>query len=172
MAVVFGLILEVIFAALFHDPPEAFLSRWGPVIADVVVALGVAGEVFLGRRARIESEELSRRAEEKLGIAMKRAAEADARAAEARERTAEIERFTAWRRVPVEQARQIADNIRGRAASLDVLIEYQIGDPEAFAYNNEIAMIFLMVGVTRIRHSPNSYPLNSTFVTGHIPLSA
>jgi hypothetical protein len=47
-AVVFGLVLEVIFAAAFHEPPETFLSHWGPVIADVIVASGVAGEVWAG----------------------------------------------------------------------------------------------------------------------------
>jgi hypothetical protein len=53
-AVVFGLALEVIFAAAFHEPPETTLSHWGPVAADAMVALGVAGEVLFGRKARIK----------------------------------------------------------------------------------------------------------------------
>jgi hypothetical protein len=75
-AVIFGLVLEVIFAAAFHEPPETLLNHWGPVAADAIVALGVAAEVLFGRKSRIDSEELTRRSEERLAEATVRAAEA------------------------------------------------------------------------------------------------
>src|SRR4051794_5991945 len=110
-AVVFGLVLDVILASAFHAPPETFVSHWGPVAAGAIVALGVAGEVWFGRKSRIDSEELTRRSEERLAKAINSAAQANERtailekeAAEARERTAEIERITQWRRVSSKQA--------------------------------------------------------------------
>src|SRR6266403_3154866 len=74
--VIFGLVLEVVFAAGLHEPPETVLSHWGPVVADALVALGVAGEVLFGRKSRIDSEELTRRSEERLAEANTRAADA------------------------------------------------------------------------------------------------
>src|SRR2546425_932936 len=120
-AVVFGLVLEVVFAAAFHGPPETFLSHWGPVGADIIVALGVAGEVWFGRKSRIDSEELTRRSEERLAEANRSAAAAHERAAglekeaaDARARTAEIERLTAWRHITSTQHDQIVDALRDK----------------------------------------------------------
>ena len=79
-AVVFGLVLEVGFAAAFHAPPETMLSHWGPVVADASVALGVAGEVLFGRKARTASEELTRRSEERVAEAQLRLEELQKRA--------------------------------------------------------------------------------------------
>jgi hypothetical protein len=73
LAVVSGLALEVIFAAAFHEPPETLVSHWGPVVSDTLVALGVAGEVLFSHKARNNSEELTRRSEERLSDALARA---------------------------------------------------------------------------------------------------
>jgi hypothetical protein len=153
-AVVFGLILEVIFVAAFHEPPETIVSHWGPVAADAIVALGVAGEVFFGRKSRIDSEELTRRSEE-------RAARLEKEAAEAHERTAEIERLTGFRRVSYEQLQKIRSVIRPLAGTLNLLIEYQYGDTEAFVYARDLSVTFR--GIATIRLGPNSFLDTSAF---------
>jgi hypothetical protein len=100
--VVIGVALEFVFAGWFEGPPETALNHWGPACSDALVAAGVAGEVLFGRKARLASEELTRRSEVRLAEAIERAAKAELQAAEARERTAEIEKLTAWRRLSSE----------------------------------------------------------------------
>lgn len=50
----------------------------------------------------------------------------------------------------------IVDAIRGKAAEIDLLVECEYGDPEAFTYAREIAWLFQMAGVTKIRAGANS----------------
>ena len=117
-----------------------------------------AETVRLSAEAETARSEIAKAAAD-VAAANERTAVLAKEAAEARERTAEIEKLTAWRRVNPEQNRQIADAIRDKVASLDILIEFQMGDPEAFSYGREIAKIFVDAGVDpkKIRGKTNVY---------------
>jgi hypothetical protein len=81
-AVVFGLAIEVVLTAAFRHG-ESIIEGWGPVFADMLIALGVAAEILFARKARSKAESLQRRSDEKI-------AELNARAAEAERDTARI----------------------------------------------------------------------------------
>ena len=68
VAVVTGLLLEVGLAA-WHPAYESTLSRWGSVVADCFVALGVFGEFLFSMRAKHRQHELDRRSNERLAAA-------------------------------------------------------------------------------------------------------
>jgi hypothetical protein len=161
--VVFSVIAELVIA--FIEPPyDIFLKLSAPT--DAAVAIGIVGEVLFGMwDGRIQTE-LRKRSNDKLGVAVKSASEANERAAklekeaaDARGRVAEIERLHGWRRISAEQGVQIADAIRGQAEIIDVLIEHERGDREAYSYASELAGVFANAGVRpeNIRGTPNSY---------------
>jgi hypothetical protein len=150
--VIFGLVLEVILAAAFHSPPETFVSHWGPVVASAIVALGVTGEVWFGRKSRIDSEELTRRSEDRLAKAIISAAQANEKAAalgkeaaEARERTAEIERLTMPRRISSTQIEKASTALRGNMPD-NIWISYHQFDIEATIYALELFRLFVKSG--------------------------
>src|SRR3954452_8959039 len=134
-SVVFGLFIEVVLAIWFHDS-ETPVGRWGVVVADTIVALGVAGEVFFGRKARLDSEELTRRSEARLANAVARSGEASVRAAEAEVQSAaaqlEAEKLRAAlaaRRLTKEQFEVISSKLAGRMIPL--VLRVAPGDSEA-----------------------------------------
>jgi hypothetical protein len=132
--------------------------------------LGVACEVGFAARARSKTEALKLLSDTKVSEAktsaaqaIERAAKLEKEAAEARERTAEIEKLTAWRRIRPEQYRQIVEGIRGSAPSLDVLIQHELSDPEAFSYAREIALMLMDAGVEKVRFGSNSFLSSAVF---------
>ena len=150
--VVFGLVLDVILASAFHASPETFVSHWGAVAAGAIVALGVAGEVWFGRKSRTDSEELIRRSEERLanaissvGQANERAAALEKEAAEARERTAELERLTMPRRISSDQLEKASTALRGKTPDR-IWISYHQFDIEATIYALQLFRLFLKSG--------------------------
>lgn len=156
-AVVFGLLIEVVLTAAFRHG-ESFTEAWGPVLADILVALGVAAEILFARKARLQAETLQRKSEEKVAAANERAATAIREAEEARERTAQVEKLTAWRRLSEEQSRQIADAIRGEMKpETNIHIEWERGDPEAFSYAFDLHKIFKEAGVAAVSGGGNSW---------------
>ena len=159
--VIAGVFLEVVLAAL---NPEAWRIKIWPVIANALVVIGVYGEIYFSGKVSKSEEKLQRISEEKIAEAnllaanaLERAASLEKEAAEVRARTAEIEKLTAWRHVSSEQRKQVADGIRNKAPSIDVLIEYERGDPEAYSYASEVARIFVDSGCEKIRYGPNSF---------------
>jgi hypothetical protein len=129
--------------------------------------------------SRIQTE-LRNRSNKRVEEAISRAAKLEKEAADARGRVADIERITAWRHISEEQRVEIAVSIEHMAGDIDLLIEYEMSNGEAFTYAREIAGIFVSAGVSKIRHSPNSYigtgffgvsisatfpPINLSFVT-------
>lgn len=159
--VIGGVFLEVILAAL---NPDAWRIKIWPVFANALVVIGVYGEIYFSGKVSKSEEKLQRIAEEKIAEAnllaanaLERAATLEKEAAEVRARTAEIEKLTAWRHVSPEQRKQVADAIRAKASSVDVLIEYERGDPEAYSYASELARIFVDSGCEKIRYGPNSF---------------
>lgn len=119
-AVFAGLILEVILALVkslgFESSFEATLrirwaavENWGAVVADSLIALGVAGEVLFSRKARIGSDELTRRSDEKVAEANARAAEANRLASTA---ALELAKFRAARNLSKEPAARVTEAMR------------------------------------------------------------
>jgi hypothetical protein len=76
IAVVFGLVVEVVLTATYRHG-ESIIEAWGPVVADILIALGVAAEILFARKARSKSETLQLRSAEKVAEANARATAAD-----------------------------------------------------------------------------------------------
>lgn len=155
IAVVVGLVIEVVLAYR-HAPPDSFGGIWGSVIADSLVALGVAAEILFSRLGAARQRELQRRSEIVVAEANERAQQAIKDAAEARERAAKIEQLTAWRNVPKEKRGDLVTFLRQVDVSILLLVEYQNGDTEAFSYAREIADVFKEAGI-EVRGGANSY---------------
>lgn len=157
------LLLEAFVSLVFsegHSAPELAAI----VLTELAVALAVVGEVIYAHRADAARKELEQLSDEKVAganrdaaMALERAAILEKEAALMRERTAEIERLTAWRRVLPEQCQIIADALRDKSVILDVLIEYERGDPESFYYARDVMRIFFESGVQTVRCNPNSF---------------
>lgn len=78
--VVAAVVAELVIAGV-HPSYDSQLNKWGTVLADVAIALGIVGEVIFGRLdARIQTE-LRRRSNEQLTSATQAAGEANERAA-------------------------------------------------------------------------------------------
>lgn len=119
------------------------------------MALGVGGEIQFSRMGSRREKELAHRLKASLAEADKAAREAEARAEEARKRTAEIEQLTAFRRISHAQLEKIRTSLQGLKGCLDLLIEYQRDDTEAFVYARDLAAAFW--DVAKVRVSPNSF---------------
>jgi hypothetical protein len=139
VAVVFGLVVEVALTAAYRH--GSIIEAWGPVFADALIALGVAAEILFARKARSKAEVLQRRSDDRVAEAKMTAAQAHERAAvlekeaaDARERTAVIEKLTAWRRITPEQYSSIIRAIRETAPEIDLLVECEYSNAEAFMY--------------------------------------
>jgi hypothetical protein len=96
--VVAGLVIEVCLAVAFQEHKD-WIENWGPAIADILVALGVYGEIHFSGKVSAADEELRREADEKVS-------EANEHAAEATERAAALEREAAHARVEQEKLRK------------------------------------------------------------------
>jgi hypothetical protein len=59
------------------------------------------------------------------------------------------------------QLEKVRESLRGLIGQIDLLIEYQSGDVEAFVYARDINVTF--IGIANIRSVPNSYPLTPAF---------
>lgn len=140
--VILGLSIEVL-EALFYLQTCPFFERWGAVIADVPVAVGVFGEIYFSAKGGARQSQLQHRSKDRLR--------------EATERTAEIQKLTEWRHITPEQFKQISDAIADKASTLDVLIEYERGDPEAYSYAREITQIFQRIKPSKIRFTSNQW---------------
>jgi hypothetical protein len=160
------------------------------ILANGLIIAGVWGELRFAKRAREADDGRVAEANKAAAEAGERAAKLEKEAADARGRVADIEWLTAWRRVTQEQRERIAISLRNMASEIDLLVEYERSDSEAFSYGREIIAIFEAAGVTKIRAIPNSYlvdpvfgvhiagapPINTgliadTFNTAHVPVS-
>jgi len=167
IAVVIGLIIEIVLAYR-HAPSESVEGIWGPVVADSLVAIGVAAEILFSRMGSVRQREIQKRSDTAVADANERAQQAGKDAAEARERAAKIEQLNAWRRVPKEKRAELVAFLKEMDVLVRLLIEYQNGDSEAFAYASEIANVFKEAGI-EVRGGPNSYigiPVFGLHITG------
>ena len=140
----------VLEAVLWISPLCPFLFKVGNFFADAAVGLGIYGEMLFGH---VVGDILKIR----LTDAVKRAGNLEKEAADARERVAQIEQVTSWRHVSPEQKDEIVTALRGSMQDVNLLIEYQNGDPEAWSYAFEIASLFTEVGIAAIRRIANSH---------------
>lgn len=159
--IVVGLAGELVLVALSNRP---LWEKFAQAVADLFIIGGVGGELYWERKARVAGNSIQADAKTAVAEAKAESDNATARAAEANARAAnaelEAERLReqfGGRHITGEQARKIADAIRGKAASLDVLIEFQLSDPEAFSYGVEISTIFKLAGVEKRRVIGNAY---------------
>lgn len=155
IAVFVGLVIEVLLTYR-RATPDSFEGIWGSVIADSIVALGVAGELLFSKMGSARQRELQRRSDIAVAEANERAQQAIREAADTRERSAKIEQLTAWRHVPKDTRAELVAFLRQIDVSILLLVEYQNGDPEAFAYASEIANVFKEAGI-QVRGGANSY---------------
>jgi hypothetical protein len=140
IAVIIGLVIEVALAAC-HPPFDSFAGIWGAVIADSLVALGVAGEVLFSRMGSARQRELQRRSDEKVAEAEARASEANQRAQEA---ILELAKFRAPRILTGRQIRQIAEKLK-QFSGTEYDVALQSNDPEFRGLLWFIETIFLSV---------------------------
>lgn len=151
--ILLGILAEAIAELLRHsDHSHLILS----MIGNGLVGIGLIHELQATRVTIIDTREDNAESERKV-------AEANKAAAEARERTATIEALTAWRHISEEQYTPIVDTIRSKSQEIDLLVEYERGDPESFGYAREIAWLFQSAGVTRIRADANQYLVPGIF---------
>jgi hypothetical protein len=157
-----GLVMEVGLAYWLGEN-RPWTERWLPVVADVLVALGVIVEIQFGRKATNAREEERMDAKQRLAAANQLAKEATLQAARARERAAKIERTTAWRRVSPQLRGKLLTAVGDAASSLVIKIEHQTGDPEAHCFANDIGKALADAGVRNISLGPNEYPHHSYY---------
>lgn len=142
-AIFAGLVIEGALAFV-HPPYASMWARWGSFSCDILVALGVFGELLLGERIRQRDHELGRRSNERVAAANERAAAAE-------EKTAQLERITAWRRLDSEQVQKLVSALRGLKTSLTVVIENEYNDPEAVTFGTHIFHAFKAAGILATR---------------------
>ena len=75
-AVVAGLVIEVCLAIAYREH-KTWIENWAPVIGDILVALGVYGEIHFAGIVKKAEDELRRISEEKVAAANERAANAE-----------------------------------------------------------------------------------------------
>jgi hypothetical protein len=96
-----GLIGECVIA-YDHAPYDSFEERWGSVIINIVVAVGVWGEVVTGIFAHLADAELTRRSNAQLAEANRKLSEALDRAAMAEKELALVKKGFGHRRLEIE----------------------------------------------------------------------
>ena len=142
--VILGLFVEVVLAVEFSHG-ETFLEIWSPVVADILVALGVFGEIFFARKAKSISEKLQRESDDRVAKATERAADANKLADEARLETERLKAQFAWRLIsPIQEQilRHSLEKLKG--SSVHILVFMQ--DAEANNFALDIRSIFKLSG--------------------------
>ena len=124
--VIFGVILEVIIAVA--NPPYGIgPQRWGSLIADIMIALGVGGEVFFGAIDSRCQSELRRRSNERLGDALTQAGAAHERAATLDLEAAQLRQQLAPRELSREQYETLLTlKNKSRSRGCDVIYGFRI----------------------------------------------
>jgi hypothetical protein len=144
-AVVFGLVIEVVLAATYPHG-KSIIEEWGPVVADALVALGVAAEILFAAKARSKAEALQRLSDEKVSEANARAAEANQKAQEA---ILELAELRAPRALTPEQRGRIVDKLKPFSGT-----EYDIAvnsiDPEVLNFVFIVELILSTAGLTEL----------------------
>ena len=121
IVVVAGLLVEVAIA-IVHPAYDSHTGRVVPVIADFMVALGVAGEVIFAMLGGRRGAELRRRSNDELATALDRLAKAEVRAAEVDLARAELETKLLPRMLNQDQWDFIQE-LRGKFSEIAIAFE-------------------------------------------------
>jgi hypothetical protein len=141
VAVVLGLLAEVWLAFKFAKGVSV-LEQWGPVVADVLVAAGVATEILFAARARSKAEARKLLSDSKVAEANERAAEANRKAEEA---ALELAKFKAPRIFSNEQLYRVAGNLK-QFAPLIFDASVNPGNPEFVHCLRSIELALMVAG--------------------------
>jgi hypothetical protein len=142
--VVGGLIAEIALAWC-HPPYDSFWERWGSVLANALVTIGVAGEVLFSRMAFRRDKELKLRSDKKFAEANARADEARRAARKAQQETELLRERLAWRRLTKRQFDSIIISMR-EFPSFDIALRHVGNDHESATFAGEIAMALAATG--------------------------
>jgi hypothetical protein len=155
-----GVALEITIAAL-HPLYDSWLEQWGSAFCNGLVAAGVAIEIQFNGMGHRRDKELDRRTKKQLADAIAETGRANKLAGEANERAAEIERFTAFRRISHDQLNMIQASLTELRGKINLLVECQMGDTEAFVYARDLVVTF--TDIASINLKTNSYPDMNAF---------
>jgi hypothetical protein len=144
--VVAGLLIEIGLAAAFREH-KYWVENWAPVLADVLVALGVYGEIHFSGKVSKAEEALRQ-------ISDQNVANANERAAAAQRDTERLRVQFGWRRLSSKAIKLLSDSLRESHQSLreyrhrQVSITYFGSDPESSNFAHELGSQFLEDGWT------------------------
>jgi len=116
--VIVGLVLEVV-EAVFYYQTHSIIERWGAVMADTFVAVGVIGEVYFSVKGAKYSSGLRRRSNIKLSEAIEKAGEANKKAEEAQLARATLEAQLAPRLLTKEQY-EVFQTLKGQIVAVNI----------------------------------------------------
>lgn len=135
-----GIALEVVLAWVFRTD-KSLWEEWGPMTADVLIAVGVFVEIYFGRRASEESAE--------------RVSQANERAASAELAAETLRAQYAWRRLSAVAAKRMSGFLNASFEELGephgmrhLLVTYFGSDPEASNFAHELGSVFSQCGWT------------------------
>jgi hypothetical protein len=149
----------IVAGGLFIELEDPFLKAWNTCdwlplmgsIGSVLVAVGVAGELFVEYRAhrrenalRAVNAVLENQSQEKLKLADVRIADAERRTAEASLETEKLKAQFAWRHLPIDKMSKLIFDLRSRTGS--IWIEYMNGDPESLNFARQFIVLFRIGG--------------------------
>jgi hypothetical protein len=138
-----GLVLEV-YIAIKHPSSESYLERWGSVVADILVALGVLGELLPSMLVRRYSAEVGKRSAEKLTRAIRQSGEANERASKADLARVELENKLRARSISKEQF-EILEKLKGQISEIRIASDT---DAEPMWFAQLLAAVLLNMGIT------------------------
>jgi hypothetical protein len=136
-----GLVFEVLIA-IKHPSFDSCLERWGSVIADALVAVGVLGELLPSMLVRGYNTEVKRRSDDKLSEANRRAGEASERAADAELATEKLKEATSWRTLTNMETEAISQALKASSPAASVRFTLLANDPESLYFAGQIATAF------------------------------
>jgi septum formation topological specificity factor MinE len=146
-----GLVIEG-YIAYEHPQYDTCLERWGSFGADILVALGVLGELLPSMFGRVYRSELARRSNAKLEDANVNAAQANERAAslekdaaEARLETQRLKAQIAWRRLSKQQSDILVATLKNKP--MKVCLEWVDNDPESVQFSDDIYKALETAGI-------------------------
>lgn len=149
--VIFAVCLEVYIAV--ENPPYGIgLQRWGSLIADIMIALGVGGEVLFGAIDSRCQSELRRRSNTRLGDALRQAGEAHERAAKLDLEAAQLRQHLAPRELSKEQYETFL-TLRGKVEAVGVT---SYTDSESINFARQLVATLKRAGIHATLHDPRT----------------
>jgi hypothetical protein len=132
LAILAGIILELVILFIFaHE-----ISRWEKaalVLANVLIAGGLAAEYWYGGKGADAAAELQRVSDENI-------AKANSDAATARLEQERLKRLVVWRSIPTNAITEITRRLSIRQDAITLM--YLANDPEVFLFSSQISHAF------------------------------